>query len=107
MDMTFILKLQTLRNLIGKPLVITSGYRCAKHNAEVGGEPDSAHLYGWAADIQTPDHKFRFNLLLKAVVSAGISRIGFGENFLHLDIGDLKNPKVYASEVIWDYYPKG
>ncbi|MES2347874.1 MAG: D-Ala-D-Ala carboxypeptidase family metallohydrolase [Pseudomonadota bacterium] len=35
----------------GPPLTVTSGYRCAKHNAEVGGSKHSAHLSGEAADI--------------------------------------------------------
>ena len=36
--------LQALRDAIGRPLVITSGCRCAKHNAEVGGTAASRHL---------------------------------------------------------------
>ena len=31
--------LQKLREAWGKPLTVTSGYRCARHNAEVGGVP--------------------------------------------------------------------
>jgi len=42
---------EALRAALGRPLVITSGYRCAKHNAEVGGEPMSPHRYGLALDI--------------------------------------------------------
>ena len=30
---------------------IESGYRCEKHNLEVGGSKDSAHRYGFAVDI--------------------------------------------------------
>ncbi|PRY74764.1 peptidase M15-like protein [Yoonia maritima] len=33
------------------PLFITSGYRCPRLNAEIGGLPDSQHLRGEAADI--------------------------------------------------------
>ena len=33
------------------PLFVTSGYRCPRLNAEVGGRPDSQHLSGQAADI--------------------------------------------------------
>ena len=43
--------LQKLRCARGKPVVITSGYRCARHNAEVGGVPRSRHTRGLAADI--------------------------------------------------------
>lgn len=34
------------------PLRVTSGYRCAQLNEAVHGKPDSAHLYGCAADIE-------------------------------------------------------
>lgn len=35
----------------GKPLIITSGTRCQKHNAAVGGIKGSEHLKGNAADF--------------------------------------------------------
>ncbi len=38
----------------GHPMTITSGYRCPKHNAEVGGSKHSAHLSGEAADLADP-----------------------------------------------------
>lgn len=46
--------LQPLRAVYGKPLTITSGYRCPELNKRVGGSPTSAHLKGLAADI-VPD----------------------------------------------------
>ena len=44
--------LQPLRNKYGKPIVITSGYRCAALNKLVGGVANSYHLQGNAADIR-------------------------------------------------------
>ena len=35
----------------GKPMIVSSAYRCAKHNAEVGGVANSHHLYGQAMDV--------------------------------------------------------
>nr|WP_256476317.1 D-Ala-D-Ala carboxypeptidase family metallohydrolase [Anaerofustis sp. NSJ-163] len=43
--------LEKLRAYFGKPITITSGLRCKKHNAEVGGVSNSQHQYGKAADI--------------------------------------------------------
>jgi len=43
--------LQPLRDAWGKPLAINSGYRCPEVNRAVGGEPDSQHLLGEAADV--------------------------------------------------------
>lgn len=42
--------LQPLRDLYGKPIRISSGYRCDKLNKLVGGVATSQHLKGEAAD---------------------------------------------------------
>ena len=39
---------------VGVPVVITSGTRCRRHNAAVGGVYNSLHLTGSAADISIP-----------------------------------------------------
>lgn len=46
--------LEELRVYFGKPITITSGLRCSKHNAAVGGVSNSQHQYGKAADIYIP-----------------------------------------------------
>lgn len=45
--------LQSLRDELGKPIIILSGFRCSWHNRSVGGSRDSKHLLGMAADITT------------------------------------------------------
>lgn len=44
--------LEQIRTLVGKPVIITSGYRCEELNRKVGGSPTSQHRYGQAADIR-------------------------------------------------------
>ncbi|KQC10526.1 MAG: peptidase M15, partial [Candidatus Cloacimonas sp. SDB] len=51
-----VLKLDLARELAETPFIITSGYRCPKHNREVGGVKDSAHVKGLAVDIAVPDN---------------------------------------------------
>ena len=43
--------LDPIREKFGKPITITSGYRCEKLNKLVGGKPNSQHLKGQAADL--------------------------------------------------------
>ena len=44
--------LQPLRDHLGKPVVVSSGYRCKDLNRKVGGVENSQHLKGEAADIK-------------------------------------------------------
>jgi hypothetical protein len=44
--------LNPLREEFGQPIIVTSGYRCARLNAAVGGVANSQHLIGQAADIK-------------------------------------------------------
>jgi len=59
--------LDPLREAYGKPIVVSSGYRCAKLNRAVGGVARSQHITGQAADIQSvskskAEHKKLFEL---------------------------------------------
>jgi len=47
-----ITKLQLLRSTLNKPIKITSGHRCPKHNKDVGGVSKSQHPKGNATDIK-------------------------------------------------------
>ena len=50
--------LDGLREHYGKPIKITSGFRCAKLNKLVGGSPTSADVIGYAADLQPVQGSF-------------------------------------------------
>jgi len=94
----FIERLDIARGIAGIPFVITSGYRCPKHNKELGGVPDSAHIKGLAADIKTNNSRDRFKII-SALLQVGFNRIGVGKDFIHVDLDESK-----IKNVIWDYY---
>lgn len=43
--------LQPIRTKLGKPMIVTSGYRCEVLNQKVGGSKTSHHKYGKACDF--------------------------------------------------------
>lgn len=49
--------LDPAREKLGIPITVNSCYRCAKHNAAVGGVANSQHLRGEAADIRCDNNK--------------------------------------------------
>ena len=97
MDAAFVRKLDAIREGVGFPLIITSGYRTAEHNAKVGGVADSAHTKGLAADIRAlTDAQKR--AIARAAIAQGITRIGWGRTFIHLDVDGTK-----PQRVAWGY----
>ncbi len=78
--------LEELRGLWGKPVIITSGYRCAENNLWVKGVPNSLHMRGRAADIVVPEAE-------QDAVAAMARKAGFDSvilygkrNFIHLGV---------------------
>ena len=64
--------LEPLRKAWGKPIIVSSGYRCPRLNKAIGGAQNSDHLYGCAADIHTvsdtrEDNKRLFDLALHLI----------------------------------------
>ena len=49
--------IEKVRTLLGgKPILVSSGYRCRALNAAVGGAKASAHMAGLAADFTAPGY---------------------------------------------------
>ena len=55
--------LQPIRDLYGKPITVTSGFRNEKVNKAVGGAKTSQHMRGEAADIKCSDNAAVFKLI--------------------------------------------
>lgn len=56
--------LDELREGFGKPIYISSGYRCAELNRRVGGVSNSQHTKGEAVDINLGSKKANSEILL-------------------------------------------
>lgn len=62
--------LDPLREAYGKPIIVTSGYRCDRLNKVVGGSNKSQHKFGQAVDIRTvedtvEENKKLYDLIIK------------------------------------------
>lgn len=86
--------LQKIRDYFKRPITITSAYRCAIHNRNVGGATGSYHSQGKAADIvvdgATPLEVAQY------AESIGIKGIGLYEtdldgHFVHIDTRTYKS----------------
>lgn len=99
MKLGFVKKLDILREECGFKIKVESGFRTPKHNTDVGGEPNSAHLTGEAADLVCINSRTRYVMLSNAM-NLGFSRIGIGDTFIHLD-----DSTTLDQRVVWLYPP--
>lgn len=77
-------KLEKMRQMLGIPITVNSGHRCIKHNAEVGGKPESWHLL-FASDIRTGNPE-DLKEMYKMAVELEFKGIGRYGTFIHLDL---------------------
>ena len=87
-DSQLLNRLQRLRDLVGKPIIITSGYRTISHNKKVGGSKNSLHLQGKAADIKV--NGIDPGQLSKQAEKVGFNGIGIYKTFIHVDTRGYK-----------------
>lgn len=76
--------LEKVRVKFGKPIRVTSGYRCPELNALVKGSKTSQHLYAQAADITSSNNAKLFKLILEMIQSG----------------------EIVCSQLIWEYGSK-
>ena len=93
MNPVFVHALNAARHRAGVPFVINSACRCIPHNLAEGGKPDSDHLTGDGADIQTPTSRMRFSVL-EALLNMGITRIGIARTYIHAGYNPANPQKV-------------
>ena len=87
-DIGIVHRLQMCRDIINEEIIIKSGCRCGRHNINIGGEPNSYHLQGKAADwtIKDLDKLRRFGVFMEDKWSGGWHYYA-DQNFIHCDTG--------------------
>ncbi|WP_294962075.1 D-Ala-D-Ala carboxypeptidase family metallohydrolase [Sulfurimonas sp.] len=82
--------LEHVRFTFEKPVIITSGCRCAKHNKSIGGAESSQHILGKAVDFRVKDvHE---SVVASFLESEYPNKFGIGryKGRTHLDVRDGK-----------------
>lgn len=79
-----------IRSHFGKPVIITSGTRCSKHNKNVGGVSNSRHVLGKACDLYINGvSQYQLLEFTKKLVSQGKLRYTYAidnSTAIHMDI---------------------
>lgn len=85
MSSDFLPLLDVIRAAYDKPMIVTSGYRCKKHNLSVGGVKNSSHTQGLAVDVAVTRPYDRAKLIGILMAVPAITGIGISERFIHID----------------------
>ncbi|MEG3637667.1 D-Ala-D-Ala carboxypeptidase family metallohydrolase [Magnetococcus sp. PR-3] len=106
MDERFMALLEELRMAFGKPMPLTSAYRCPNHNAAVSSSGhDGPHTTGCAVDVQVAGHDAHALLTLAThhgFTGLGVKQRGTHQSrFIHLDT--LNNAQGRPRPWIWSY----
>ena len=100
MDQRFIDRLNRLRESYGKPLRVTSGYRCPQHPIEAQKSATGAHTSGKAVDFGVQGQEAYTVLRIGLEIGfrgIGVQQKGTGR-FIHLDDWDVPN-----RPTVWSY----
>lgn len=102
MQHEFMIKLQQLRNMYGKPMLITSGFRSKFHPIEARKNSPGTHTTGLACDIGV-SRSDAYEVLRLAMqlgfTGIGVSQKG-GTRFIHLDVAQAPQ---FPRPNIWSY----
>ena len=104
MEQTFLDELDNLREAFGKPMKLSSAYRCIEHPVEIKKAKGGAHTKGRAVDVLVnTEDAFK---LLRIATTMNFTGIGFsqkgdhGSRFIHLD--NLTGPE-FTRPTVWSY----
>ena len=99
-------KLQALRTRYGKPLAVTSAYRCARHPIEAKKVAPGAHATGRAFDLRAIGSEAYQIIRLAYEVGftgIGVSQRGGQPRFIHLDDCPVGMDSGIVRPMVWGY----
>ena len=106
MDPDFMGRLEALRTAFGKPMRITSAYRCPSHNAQASSTGFTGpHTTGLAVDVSVSGQDA--HELLTLVLHHGFSGVGVSQRgphnkrFIHIDAIDNGSGRIRPT--VWSY----
>lgn len=92
--------MQPIREKFGKPIIVSSGFRCSRLNQAVGGASNSDHIFGAACDFHTVENtkeanKKLFELILNMIDNKEIQCRQlideYNYKWIHISINHSKN----------------
>ena len=95
MSLSFIHRLDELRERCGFPFTITSGYRNRTHSVEAKKKTVGKHVLGIAADISVSDGNQKY-IIIKNAMEMGFGGVGVAKTFIHVDDRN-------GVPVVWSY----
>ena len=88
-------ELQKLRDELGLPIKINSGYRTKSYNKKIGGASNSMHVQAKAADIVvtdiTPTNLYKRIEKLIEEGKVNFKGVGVYDTFVHVDVRDRRS----------------
>lgn len=95
MDHEFLTALDNAREIAGFPFVLNSAYRSRDYEIQKKGRSGtSSHCKGLAVDISCLTGPYRIRMV-RALLSAGFTRLGIGKTFIHVDMDPDKVPSIW------------
>ena len=97
--------LEPLRVHYGRPIIITSGFRCEKLNKAVGGSSTSQHRFGQAADIRSvsdkrEDNKELFQMIMEMKLPFDQLIDEFDYDWVHVSFSNRNRRQVLHAKKI-------
>ena len=103
MNAAFMQKVEDLREEMGFPFIVTSGFRCENHPIEARKASAGAHTTGKALDISVTGTDAY--MLLEGALRAGFTGIGVNQKgesrFIHLDTIESEDGR--PRPWVWSY----